>query len=205
MAGLYIDTSSLGHGLLAEPDAAQIRQLIGAYDQPCSSALPVVECRRRARRAGLGRQAAPMLQTIDLSRSRRRPSNAHPALDPVELRSLDAMHPDAARELHTPERSMPYSPMTSDSATRTSTTPSRSQSPDGLEGATRSRQPRLPVDAYSSDVGGVAAFTRTRSLHLADRALPDRAAGHAVLSSSVRGSNVVSAMASAAVSAALPV
>jgi hypothetical protein len=39
MAGLYLDTSSLGRVLLAEPDAAAIRDLIGRYEETWSSAL----------------------------------------------------------------------------------------------------------------------------------------------------------------------
>jgi len=48
MAGLYIDTSSLRRVLLAEPDAAAIRNLIGRYEESWSSALISIELRRLA-------------------------------------------------------------------------------------------------------------------------------------------------------------
>jgi len=100
MAGLYVDTSSLGRVLLAEPDAPQIRQLIAGYDEHRSSALLVVELRRLARRRGLDSQADRMLQTIDLMPIVAATIDRASCLDPVELRSLDAIHLDAALELH---------------------------------------------------------------------------------------------------------
>ncbi|HZL07379.1 MAG TPA: PIN domain-containing protein, partial [Coriobacteriia bacterium] len=53
MAGLYLDTSSLGRVLLVEPDATQIRDVLGRYDAWWSSAILIIELRRLARREDL--------------------------------------------------------------------------------------------------------------------------------------------------------
>jgi len=66
MAGLYIDTSSLGRVLLAKPDAAAIRDLIGRCDETWSSALIVIELRRLARREDLTATADRMLASLPL-------------------------------------------------------------------------------------------------------------------------------------------
>ena len=100
MASLYIDTSSLGRVLLAEPDAPQIRQLIAGYQKHRSSALLVIELRRLARRPSLEHQADRILNTIDLTPLTPATIDRASRLDPVELRSLDALHLDAAIELH---------------------------------------------------------------------------------------------------------
>jgi predicted nucleic acid-binding protein len=100
MATLYIDTSSLGRVLLAEPDAPQIRQVIAGYREHRSSALLLIELRRLARRTGLESQADRMLSTIDLTPITSATIDRASRLDPIELRSLDALHLDAAIELH---------------------------------------------------------------------------------------------------------
>lgn len=74
MAGVYVDTSALGRVLLGEPDAQVIRDTLVRYDAWWASALLVVELRRLARR--------------EVERASR--------LDPVEVRSLDAIHLDTA-------------------------------------------------------------------------------------------------------------
>ena len=66
MAGLYIDTSSLGRVLLAEPDAPAIRELIGHYDETWSSSLITIELRRLARREQLTAAADRMLASLSL-------------------------------------------------------------------------------------------------------------------------------------------
>ncbi len=100
MAGLYLDTSALGRICLAEPDAAAIRQTLAHYDAWWSSALLIVELRRLAARENLEAIAERMLSgirtlavdTASLERASR--------LKPPEVRTLDAIHLDAALELH---------------------------------------------------------------------------------------------------------
>lgn len=100
MAGLYLDTSALGRILLAEPDATAIRQTLADYDAWWSSALLIVELRRLAARENVEAAAERMLpgvrtvavDTASLERASR--------LRPPEVRTLDAIHLDAAVELH---------------------------------------------------------------------------------------------------------
>ena len=100
MAGLYLDTSALGRVLLAEPVAAAIRATLASYDGWWSSGLLIVELRRLAAREGLQAIAEAMLRGVRtvpvdgaaLERSSR--------LLPLEVRSLDAIHLDAALQLH---------------------------------------------------------------------------------------------------------
>jgi predicted nucleic acid-binding protein len=99
MAGLYLDTSALGRVLLAEPDAAAIRATLASYAAWWSSGLLIVELRRLAARAGLHATAEGMLRGVRtvpvdgtaLERSSR--------LLPLQVRSLDAIHLDAALQL----------------------------------------------------------------------------------------------------------
>ena len=100
MAGLYIDTSSLGRVLLAEPDAAAIRRVIGHYDEMWSSALIVIELRRLARREDLTAAADRMLASLQLHPITDAAIERASRLDPVQVRTLDAIHLDAAIELH---------------------------------------------------------------------------------------------------------
>lgn len=67
MAGLYLDTSSLGRVLLAEPDANQIRKVLGRYDAWWSSAILVIELRRLARREYLEAAADRILTSVRLT------------------------------------------------------------------------------------------------------------------------------------------
>lgn len=100
MAGLYLDTSSLGRVLLAEPDAAAIRSVLGHYDEWWSSDLLTIELRRLARRTGLEPAADRMLATVQLTPISSLAIERASRLDPLELRTLDAIHLDAALELH---------------------------------------------------------------------------------------------------------
>jgi predicted nucleic acid-binding protein len=100
MAGLYLDTSSLGRVLLAEPDAAAIRDFIGGYEESWSSALIVIELRRLARREGLTAAADRMLASMHLHPITGPAIERASRLDPVEVRTLDAIHLDAAIDLH---------------------------------------------------------------------------------------------------------
>lgn len=99
MAGLYLDTSALGRVLLAEPDARLIREALARYDTWWSSVLLLVELRRLARREGLEEVAEELLSTISTRRVDSRSLKRAADLDPVEVRTLDAIHLDAALQL----------------------------------------------------------------------------------------------------------
>lgn len=100
MAGVYLDTSALGRVLLAEPDAPLIRQSIARHDGWWSSELLVVELRRLGAREALSDAAEALLSAVRLvpvdGRSLRRASRIAPQV----VRSLDAVHLEAAVHLH---------------------------------------------------------------------------------------------------------
>jgi uncharacterized protein len=100
MAGLYIDTSSLGRVLLAEPDATAIRDLISRYDETWSSALIIVELSRLARREDLTPAADRILASLQLHPIGAAAIERASRLEPVQVRTLDAIHLDAAITLH---------------------------------------------------------------------------------------------------------
>lgn len=96
MAGLYLDTSALGRVLLGEPDAELIRDALARYDAWWSSALLVVELRRLARREGIEEAVERALRHTRLLDVDRAGIDRASRIDPVEIRSLDAIHLDAA-------------------------------------------------------------------------------------------------------------
>jgi predicted nucleic acid-binding protein len=100
MAGIYVDTSALGRVLLGEPDAELIREMLAQYDPWWSSALLLVELRRLARREDLEQDGEELLSLVSTQRldlpALRRSSN----LNPVDIRTLDAIHLDAAIQLN---------------------------------------------------------------------------------------------------------
>lgn len=100
MAGLYLDTSALGRVLLAEPDAQPIRDTLGRYETWWSSALLVVELRRLARREGLEACADRMLSGVRAFDIDAASLDRASRLAPPAIRTLDAIHLDAACELH---------------------------------------------------------------------------------------------------------
>jgi uncharacterized protein len=99
MAGIYVDTSALGRVLLAEPEAEAIRAVLAEHDAWWSSELLVVELRRLAAREGLESEAEEYLDAFQLvaidSASLQRASR----LEPMVVRSLDAIHLEAAVRL----------------------------------------------------------------------------------------------------------
>jgi predicted nucleic acid-binding protein len=99
MAGVYVDTSAVGRLLLAEPEADAIRGMLAEHDAWWSSELLVVELRRLAAREGLQSEAEEYLDAFRLvaidSASLQRASR----LEPVVVRSLDAIHLEAAVQL----------------------------------------------------------------------------------------------------------
>lgn len=100
MPGVYVDTSALGRVLLAEPDAAPIRAALAGYDAWWASELLVVEFRRLAYREGLTQAAESLMRAMRFvlidSGSLQRASH----VEPFEVRSLDAIHLEAAVQLH---------------------------------------------------------------------------------------------------------
>lgn len=99
MAGLYLDTSAIGRALLAEPEARAIRTMIAGFEARWSSELLVVELRRLAVRESIEAVADVFLDGIGLlavdSSSLDRASRVLPNV----VRSLDAIHLDAALTL----------------------------------------------------------------------------------------------------------
>lgn len=64
MAGLHLDTSTLGRVLLREPDAAAIRSALARYDTFWSSTLLDVELRRLAAKVDLVDEAERLLAGV---------------------------------------------------------------------------------------------------------------------------------------------
>jgi uncharacterized protein len=100
MAGIYVETSALGRVLLGEPDAELIRQTLAEYDPWWSSALLLLELRRLARREGVEQYGEELLSLVSTRRLDAPALNRAAKLDPVEIRSLDAIHLDAAIQLN---------------------------------------------------------------------------------------------------------
>ena len=99
MAGLYIDTSALGRVLLAEPDAPAIRRAVGAHTASWSSELVVVELRRLGAREGLVDEAERLLENIMVHPVDREALEIASRIEPLTVRSLDAIHLQAATVL----------------------------------------------------------------------------------------------------------
>jgi hypothetical protein len=99
MAGLYVDTSALGRVLLTEPDAAAIQR------DPQSLRPLVVERTSRSRATTLAARARretageALLAEMELHPLDRLTLERASRLPPSEVRSLDAIHLDAAVEL----------------------------------------------------------------------------------------------------------
>jgi predicted nucleic acid-binding protein len=99
MAGVYVDTSALGRVLLAEPEAEAIRGLLAAHDAWWSSELLVVELRRLAAREGLEAEAEEYLDAFRLVSIDTASLQRASRLEPMVVRSLDAIHLEAALQL----------------------------------------------------------------------------------------------------------
>lgn len=96
MAGLYVDTSALGRILLTEPDATAIHSTLSRYDRWWSSALLLVELRRLAARAGREIAGEALLAEMELHPLDSATLERASRLPPSEVRSLDAIHLEAA-------------------------------------------------------------------------------------------------------------
>lgn len=101
MPGLYVDTSGLGRVLLGEPDAELIRETLARYDPWWSSALLIVELRRLARREGAEERGEELLSLVSTRRLDSSVLMRAAKLDPVDVRTLDAIHLDSAIQLKT--------------------------------------------------------------------------------------------------------
>jgi len=100
MAGAYSDTSVLGRVLLAEPDAEAIVVALEAYDEWWSSELLRVELRRLAAREGLASTGEQLLAGVALVPLTAASLERASTLEPLNVRSLDAIHLEAAVGLH---------------------------------------------------------------------------------------------------------
>ncbi len=100
MAGLYVDTSALGRVLLAEPDAAVIAKTLASYEEQWSSELVMVELGRLGKLHALQADAHQLLANIGLVRITSPRLRSAAAIDPADVRTLDAIHLGAALALH---------------------------------------------------------------------------------------------------------
>lgn len=99
MAGIYLDTSAIGRALLAEPEARAIRTMIADFETRWSSELLVVELRRLAAREGIEAVAEVFLDGIGLLAVDSASLDRASRVQPIVVRSLDAVHLDAALTL----------------------------------------------------------------------------------------------------------
>jgi hypothetical protein len=86
--------------LLAEPGAKQIREILGRYDAWWSSAILTIELRRLARREHLEAAADQILASVRFTPITDATIERTSRLESVEVRTLDAIHLDAAIELY---------------------------------------------------------------------------------------------------------
>src|SRR4051794_36554604 len=127
MAGLYVDTSALGRVLPAEPDAAAIQATIARYDERWSSELLIVELRRLGAVTGTAEAAKELLEAVHLAPLARSELERASQLEPLAVRSLDAIHLEAAVRLRGAGRISAVLRSTSSSSSAANTTGSRSR------------------------------------------------------------------------------
>lgn len=100
MPGIYLDTSAVGRVVLGELDAPAIRAKLAQFDPWWASELLLVEARRLGRRERVSAAVESILGLVKLSALPRALVEAASVIDPVEVRSLDAIHLTTARGLH---------------------------------------------------------------------------------------------------------
>jgi uncharacterized protein len=98
--GIYLDTSALGRVVLGEADAPAIRARLAEFDPWLSSELLVVESRRLGKREGVSPAVETMLALVTLTALPRTLLEEASLIDPIEVRSLDAIHLATAQGLH---------------------------------------------------------------------------------------------------------
>jgi uncharacterized protein len=100
VAGIYVDTSALGRVVLGEPDAQTIRATLAQFDPWLASELLVVELRRSAAERVCSRRPNARSPRSASCRSHGALLERASRLDPIEVRSLDAIHLCTAVDLH---------------------------------------------------------------------------------------------------------
>lgn len=96
MTAVYLDSSALVKLVVVEPESPALIERLRDWPERISSALALAEVPRALRRGGFGpaerRRAREVLARIALIEIDRRILTAAAALDPVALRTLDAIH-----------------------------------------------------------------------------------------------------------------
>ena len=96
MTAVYLDSSALVKLVVAEPESSVLVEFLRGRSERVSSAVALVEVPRALRRAGFGvserRRSREVMARIALVDVDRRILAAAAALDPPELRTLDAIH-----------------------------------------------------------------------------------------------------------------
>src|SRR5439155_4165411 len=96
MAGqlLYLDSSAVVKLVVAEPETKALRELLRSWPERVSSVVALIEVERVAKRIGGGavRRARSVLSRIALVDLDELVVRVAAALDPPELRALDAIH-----------------------------------------------------------------------------------------------------------------
>lgn len=100
MPGIYLDTSALGRVVLGEVDVPAIRAKLAQFDPWRASELLVIESRRLGRREGVSATVEEMLGLVKLTALPRMLLEEASLIDPIEVRSLDAIYLATARDLH---------------------------------------------------------------------------------------------------------
>jgi predicted nucleic acid-binding protein len=99
MPGHYVDTSSLGRVLWQEPDAEGIRTTMSDYTSLWSSQPITVELRRLGMRVGPEKAAERLLEAVEITPLDHADLSRAARLSPAEVRTLDAIHLEAAIRL----------------------------------------------------------------------------------------------------------
>ncbi len=100
MPGIYLDTSALGRVVLGEVDTPTFRAKLAQFDPWWASELLMVESRRLGRGEGVSGAVESILGLIKLTALARALLGDASLIDPVEVRSLAAIHLATARGLH---------------------------------------------------------------------------------------------------------
>jgi len=116
---LYLDSSAIVKLVVPEPETKALRDLLRSWPERVSSVIARIEVERVARRIGGGaiRRAHSVLSRLALVEMDEAVVRTAAALQPAELRTLDAIHlgpsPDRGRS-RAPRRSSSPRPYTSD-------------------------------------------------------------------------------------------
>ena len=93
---LYLDSSALVKLILPEPESEALAGLLASWDDPVSSTLAVIEVHRATQRAStdeaVHRRATEVLEGIHLLEIDDDILGSASSLEPILLRSLDAIH-----------------------------------------------------------------------------------------------------------------